>query len=114
MVFDSGAVIGVSGVDFVVEPADPYSFIAMPKLTVPRGFFFIKINAEKAGGAVLFLSPVAGVLGVSSKAEIILSIIEAITISMVNNKASRRIHYFPVHIHGACFIGFGKPEPDGI
>ena len=106
MVFESSFVIRTGGVDFDFESANPYFFAIVHDLAVPGGFFLIKINAEELRRAILFLSPVAGVLSVSSKAEIILSIVEAITISMVNNKAGGRIHNFPVHIHGLCLIWF--------
>jgi hypothetical protein len=106
VVFSGGGIISASGVDFGFESADPYFFAIVHELAVPRGFFFIKIDAEKLGRAILFLSPVAGILGVSRKAEICSAIIETITIPMVNNKVGRRIHYFPVHIHGLCFIWF--------
>ena len=106
MVFSGGGIISTGGVDFDFESANPYFFAIVHDLAVPGGFFFIKIDAEELRRAIFFLSPVAGVLSVSSKAEILLSIIEAIAISMVNNEAGGRIHNFPVHIHGLCLIWF--------
>jgi hypothetical protein len=114
MVFLRRGIICPRCLDLGFESANPYFFTVMHDLAVPGGFFFVKIDAEKLGRAILFLSPVAGVLSVSRKAEIRPAIIEAIAISMVNNEVGRRIHNFPVHIHSACFIGFGKLEPDGI
>ena len=70
MVFLRSGVVCLRGVDLGLESANPYFFAVMHKLAVPCGFFFVKIHAEKLGRAILFLSPVAGVLSVSRKAKI--------------------------------------------
>jgi len=53
VVFKSGFIVGLSGVDFGVEPAEPYSFFMMHDSGDPAVRAFFQKDADVSGGGFL-------------------------------------------------------------
>ena len=77
MVFASGGVISVSGVDFVLEASEPKLFAIVSYISSPSATFFSQVDAPIPGGGFGFIyMAVAAILRARRKAEIVYSIIE--------------------------------------
>ena len=98
MVFTSCAVMSFCGVDFVVEAAEVKTFSMTADRGKPSAIILIETNADETrGGLFSGFSPVEHILRVRSGAEIGLSVIKAVVISVVNEQFFRRFHNLPVH-----------------
>jgi hypothetical protein len=97
MVFNSCAVISASRLDFIGEPAKPKFSAIMPDMDGPFASLLIEMNADEARRGIFSFTPVVHILLMRGEAEIVPTIIEGITVSMVNQKCGRRVHQLTVH-----------------
>jgi hypothetical protein len=92
MIHLSSTVIGTGGFDFGFEAAEPDSFSVDGDFGDPFSGGFFEINADiSRGGIFPGFSLVALVLRVGGEAEVVPSVVEAIAIFVVNEKALRGI-----------------------
>ncbi len=111
MIFTSRFIISTGGVYFVFKRAEPNFFPVMRNLGLPTVLFFTKMDADIYRGGIFPFFAVAHILGFSRQAEICPSVIEAIAISVVNQKIIGGIQNIPVHTCNYCFtVNFNGPS----
>lgn len=115
MIFLGVLIIGASGVDFGFESAEPGSFFVMDDSGDPFSGLIFKEYADVARGRIFpGLSFIELVLGVCGEAEVFLSVIEADTVSVVDQKAFRGISDKTVQGNDFSSVFWRADESNGV
>lgn len=114
MIFKSGFIIGPCGVELGIECSQSYFFALKLNLSAPLAAPFDEIDTLKLRRSVFSFSQVAAILKMSCEAEISPAIVEGVVVSMVNEKARRGIHNFPVEADVFSFARACFNNPSGI
>ena len=115
MVFLCRGVVGVSGVDFVLEAAEPNFAAIVSYISHPFAGFFPEVDAPiPRGGFGFIYMAVAAILRARRKAEVVNSIIEGIIVFMVNNFPVRGVGNLPVQVYCFCAVFWSSDEADNV
>ena len=115
MIFTRCGVIGAGGFEFGFETAEPNMFSVAVDFGCPEACGFIEMDSDEGrGGFFGGLGLVELVLGVGGGAEIVHSIVEGVSVFVVNQKAFSRIHNLPVHRDDFRFFAGVVEETNGI
>lgn len=101
VVLFGGFVVSFGGGELILEIPDGGSLAIRADFGDPAFFPAVPGDAFVSGGAGLSdSSGVAIVLGASGRADIGLSVVQAVMIDVVGHHAGRDLHYLAVHING--------------
>jgi len=105
-------VVCFCGFDFVVEVSDCFLYAAKAYLGLPLLSAFEPGNTLVFRRRILWLDvlSVEAVSRLCSRPEVGFSIVEAVTVDMVNNKRIGRVYYLSVHLNSAFPFVYGVPD----
>jgi len=96
-----GLVVGLGGGELILEISDGGSLAIRADLGDPAFFPAVPGDAFVSGGAGLSdSSGVAIILGAGGRADIGLSVVQAVMIDVVRHHTGRDLHYLAVHVNG--------------
>ena len=115
MVYFCSGVIGTCGFDFGIEAAEVNGFMVVTDACNPFAAAHIEGNADVARpGFFSCFSSVEHIFGGGSEAEVGPAIIEAVVISVVNEKARGSVHKKLVHIEHFSFAAAYSEATHGV
>jgi hypothetical protein len=115
VVYFCGSVIGTCGFDFGIETAEVNGFMVVTDACNPFAAAHIEGNADVTRpGFFSCFSSVEHIFGGSSEAEVGAAIIEAVEVSMVNEKAWGRVHNKLVQILHFSFAAAYSEATHGV
>jgi hypothetical protein len=115
MILDSSNIVSVGGVEFGFETAEPNMFSVVVDFGCPEACGFIEMDSDEGRGCFFgCLGLVELVLGVGGGAEIVHSIVEGVSVFVVNEKAFSGVHNLAVHRDDFRFLAEVVKETNGI
>jgi len=115
VVFFCRSVVCLCGFDFITELPKLYSLFVKGYSDAPFLIVLLPVNPFVFRAALTkMFSSVAHVLRVSSGAEICLSIVQAVTVYMIDEHIIRDFQYFTVHMEAVSFVIFCYNTADSV
>ena len=97
MIFSSGQVVGLRGVDLIAEVAEVVGLVVAGYLGGPFVVSFVPVDAFVFRAFVPAGAEVPAVLGESADPQVFFPVIQPVMVDMVHDKMVRSVHYLPVH-----------------
>jgi len=115
VIYFCSGVVGAGGFDFGIETAEVNGFAVVADACNPFAGEDIEGNADVTRPSFFScFSPVEHIFGGGSEAEVRAAIIEAVIISVVNEKAWGSVHKELVHIEHLSFAAAGPDATHGV
>ena len=109
VVSPGGPVVGLGCTDFATEAAEVYRLAVNANLRLPKFIAAVSGNALVFGteGSVPAFCLIAVILSLSGRAQIGISIVQAVTIDVIHEQMVGESSYLPMHEYLAMFSIFG-------